>query len=173
MNVIEKINSVKIDDDALRNNGIEITSTLTVSKCMQTDKRKYCRDYDITKIKDFPIDKFKDKISFNILSTTNHYSDEESVIPKKLVIYNSITEQRINLHLLNHCYDYGTIHIKYGGFTDPTIVAEISFGITHNKIYTLYKIDENVFHIKAEFSHASENTKLLYVLKDDTLTILE
>lgn len=173
MNVIEKVSSSKIDDYALRNNGIEITHTLTVSKSVQIGKYKYCNCYDITKIKDFPIDRFKDKISFNIISTTNYCSDEESVKSKKLVTYNNTTEQRINVHLLNH-YDYGMAHIKYGGFTDPTIVAEISFGITHNKIYTLYKIDENVFHIKAEFSDDTcGNIKLLYVLKGDTLTILE
>ena len=67
MNVIEKVSSNKVDDDALRNNGIEITHTLTVSESMQTNKHKYCNNYDITRIKDFPIDKFKDKISFNIL----------------------------------------------------------------------------------------------------------
>ena len=62
MNVIEKVSSNKVDDDALCNSGIEITHTLTVSKSIQIGKYKYCHDYDITKIKDFPIDKFKDKI---------------------------------------------------------------------------------------------------------------
>ena len=53
MNVIEKVSSSKVDDDALCNSGIEITHILTVSKSIQIDKYKYCNCYDITKIKDY------------------------------------------------------------------------------------------------------------------------
>ena len=167
MNVIEKVSSNKVDDDALCNSDIEITHTLTVRKIMQIDKYKYCNYYDIAKIKDFPIDKFKDKISFNILSTTNYCSNEEFVKSEKLIIFDT-RKREINIYARK--YKRMVMYIKYTGFTDPTIVAKIYFD--DDKVYTLYKIDETVFHIRANRLKEPKD-ELLYVLKDDTLTILK
>ena len=62
------------------------------------------------------------------------------------------------------------MYIKYTGFTDPSIVAKIYFD--DDKVYTLYKIDETVFHIRVNRLKEPKE-ELLYVLKDDTLTILK
>ena len=167
MNVIEKVSSSKVDDDALCNSDIEITHTLTVSKSIQIGKYKYCNDYDITKIKDFPIDKFKDKISFNILSTTNYCNNEEFVKSEKPIIFDT-RKKEISIYAKE--YKRRVVYIKYTGFTDPSIVAKIYFD--DDKVYTLYKIDETVFHIRANRLKEPKE-ELLYVLKDDTLTILE